>query len=299
MSGPVELAGDRPSRMHQHPMANGRSPRCPRSRTGPPSPGGELGHQAVDVLLGGDVDAAGDVVQQQDLRVGQAAIDRAGLLLVSAAERAHRLARPRASIAEPLIMPSATCVSPDGLKPPAAASRFRMGRVRFSLTVIGSSSPSRLAVLGHERDARLDRVARAVQAHALPARPGSRPRPAVTPNRAWKSSRWPCPSRPPMPTISPACTAKVTRRSSRAPQVAASSIRRRGAAAAQRTAVDSSTSTGHQPDRLVLGQLIAGLDLGAAAEYRDPVGEVCHLPPAVRGEHHARTIVAEPAHQAK
>ena len=28
----------------------------------------------------------------------------------------------------------------------------------------------------------------------------------VRPNRAWKSSRWPCPSSPPMPNISPACS---------------------------------------------------------------------------------------------
>ena len=149
MSGTVEFVGDGSLAEHEHAMAQVgdllgvRGVEQDRATVGR-----ELDHKLVDVLLGGDVDAARDVVQQQDLRVGQEPSTEQDLLLVSAAQRAHRLARTARVDRRRSIMPPAALRSPAGRITPAEASRFRMGRVRFSRTVIGSSSPSALRSWG-------------------------------------------------------------------------------------------------------------------------------------------------------
>src|SRR4029077_15230742 len=52
-------------------------------------------------------------------------------------------------------------------------------------------------------------------------------------------------------------------------------------------------AAGHQCDRLSLSQLTTSRDMLAVAEDRDPVGEIDHLAPAVRGEDHALALLAQ------
>ena len=53
--------------------------------------GGQLAHQAVYLGLGANVDAAGRLVQDDDLRPGQQPLGEHHLLLIAARELCHRL----------------------------------------------------------------------------------------------------------------------------------------------------------------------------------------------------------------
>ena len=119
------------------------------------------------------VDAAGDVVEQQHVALGEQPAADQDLLLVAAGERADLLhaaaaacgsGGARRSRDEPRL-------SARGRRTPAAEMRGRIGERQVVAHRHRQQQPLGLAVLGHERDADpgADRVARLAQPPRLPA----------------------------------------------------------------------------------------------------------------------------------
>ena len=124
-------------------------------------------------MLGGDVDAAGDVVEQQDPRLGQQPAADQHLLLVAAGERADGL-RPSAGgahlrVASTMRRPgwrsAARRQEADAREPAQDGERQVVAHAHRQQQALG------LAVLRHQRDAEPgpDRVARAADARGLPS----------------------------------------------------------------------------------------------------------------------------------
>ena len=202
--------------------------------------GGEAHHELVDLVLGGDIDAARHVVEQQDAAIRPAASARP-----APSAGCRRTARPPAAprsaslIAEPC----------DDLPahPPLrrAADHAEAGEPRQGSAGSGCRGPEAAAAgprsCGPPAPARC-RGWRGSRPPGWRCAPACRRRRIVprcsggAPKRPRNSSRWPWPASPPMPRISPATSEKRSARAAVdggvASSASAGSPRRAGTAAA-------------------------------------------------------------------
>ena len=172
--------------------------------------GGQAADQGVDLGLGADVDAAGRLVEEQDLGLDQEPAGEDALLLVAAGKARHRGVAAggldRRVLDRPTRRPR-RCSARGSIKPPSrAVSSARRRIVMFSATVISVEQAERLAVLGHHGDARARSPRRGVVNRTGVAFEQDRAagRSAARRRSASSSSVRPAPSRPATPSTSPA-----------------------------------------------------------------------------------------------
>ena len=167
---------------------------------------GQVQDQALDLGLGADVDAAGRLVEDEDLRVRRQPAREDDLLLVAAAQvltgwsarRRRDLSRPMYLFGDRVLLRQARG---DRSQPRPAWT----ARTMFSRTVRSSTIPSALRSSGQRADAPVDRADRRVVARRACRRRSSSRRPGLSiPNSRPAISVRPEPSRPASPTTSPA-----------------------------------------------------------------------------------------------
>ena len=181
-----------------------------------------------------DVDAVRRLVEDEDAWVGGEPLAEHDLLAVAAGERRHRVVSRRALMAR---SPASLARGPSpcrGRATPRREMRSRTASVMLSgSSGLGDRDPDAVAVFGQVGEAELSicwgargerRVDRCAVDHDLAGR-GCR-----SPTIAWAISERPAPTRPAMPTISPART--VNEMSANAPVEV--EIGRRGAARVRR-----------------------------------------------------------------
>ena len=122
---------------------------------------GELAHQAVELLLGADVDAAGRIVEQDDARVGHQPLGDDDLLLVAAGQGRDRLV----GLADLDLQLRAIAASIAALARPSVDERSarepaERGDARFVGDRHRQHQAFGLAVLGDEGDAMAGRLRR-------------------------------------------------------------------------------------------------------------------------------------------
>ncbi len=171
---------------------------------------GELAQQPVELLLGADIDAARRIVEQDDARLGHQPFGDDDLLLVAARQRRDRIAR-----CADLDLQPRRCRDRSAARSlravderPAWQTASSEAIARLSAIDIGSIRPS---VLRSSGTSAMPTAAASPppESWRRTSRPSTVTRPVDAAQHAEQREQqrcWPCPSRPPRPTISPAPT---------------------------------------------------------------------------------------------
>ena len=121
--------------------------------------GGERPHEAVDLGLGADVDAARRLVEQQHARARAQPLREHDLLLVAARELPRALVRARGADGQPLALLLERRALARGRQPAARRDRGEVGERRVGPHREQEHEALGLALLGHEDEPGADRVA--------------------------------------------------------------------------------------------------------------------------------------------
>ena len=120
---------------------------------------GQLVDDAIDLVFGADVDAAGRLVQDQDFRIGEQPFRQHDLLLVAAGQMAGRLIDIGAADSHPVPVIARHLQFPDVVDHPAGATLVEIGQRDVLAHVLGEQQAELLAVFGDIGKAGIDGAA--------------------------------------------------------------------------------------------------------------------------------------------